>query len=325
MRLSSATLAFGVCLSASLGALHAQKPKPAPKPAPAKAESTPGQKSAFDKATMEAYVRHLFVWGPTITVKVEDPKPSPVAGFQTVTIVASAGAASQSEDFLVSKDGKHILQGKVYGVADSPFKDELSKLKTDLSPSFGAPGAPVVVVVFSDFECQYCKQEAKTIRESLPKEYPTQVRVYFKDFPLDAIHPWARQAAIAGRCVFRQAPAAFWDYHDWMFEHQGEINAETVKNKALEFAGTKKLDTLMLGQCIDTKATEHEVDKTVAEGKSLQVNSTPTMFLNGRKIPGSVAWPQLKQVIDFELEYQKTTADAGEKCCEVKLPSPVNK
>jgi len=281
------------------------------------------QKTAFDKPTLEAYVRHLFLWGPQITVKIDDPKPAKVPGFQQVSVTATAGAASQQEDLLVSKDGAHIIRGAVYDITENPFKDDLAKLKTDLSPSFGAPGAPVVMVLFSDFQCQYCKQEAKVIREELVKAYPKDVRLYFKDFPLDSIHVWATSGAIAGRCIFRQNPAAFWDYHDWIFEHQADINPENLKAKVLEFAGTKSLDTLMLGRCIDGKLTEKEVEKTVAEGKALRVDSTPTMFVNGRKIPGSLPWAQLKQVIDFELNYQKTAANAGEKCCEVKLPTPL--
>jgi hypothetical protein len=63
----------------------------------------------------------------------------------------------------------------------------------------------------------------------------------------------------------------------------------------------------------------------LAEGRSLGINSTPTLFLNGRKMIGQVQWPQLKQVIDYELGYVKKQAESAEKCCEVKIPSPLNK
>lgn len=312
MRISSTSFWLVACLALGGGPVLAQK-----------AEAHAAAKTAFDKPTLEAYVRHLFLWGPQITVKIDNPKPSKVAGFQQVSVTATAGAATQQEEFLVSKNGSQIVRGAIYDIAENPFKEDLSKLKTDLSPSYGAPGAPVVIVMFSDFQCQYCKQEAKVIRDNLASTYPNDVRVYFKDFPLDSIHIWSTSAAMAGRCVFRQNPAAFWEYHDWIFEHQGDINPENLKAKVLEFAGTKNLDTLMLARCIDNKVTEKEVEKTVAEGKAVHVDSTPTMFVNGRKIPGSLAWPQLKQVIDFELDYQKTAANAGEKCCEVKLPTPL--
>jgi hypothetical protein len=74
---------------------------------------------------------------------------------------------------------------------------------------------------------------------------------------------------------------------------------------------------------MESKATEAEVDKSIAEGQSLDVTATPTIFVNGRKLPGSVDWPDLKRIIDYEIEYQKTAKNAGEDCgCEVKLPMP---
>ncbi len=290
---------------------------------PANRGTAAAKTTALDKATLEAYVRHLFVWGPQIKVEVRDPKPAPIPSFYEVVVHASAGQNSQDFPLYVSKDGQHIVQGHIFDVAQNPFKPELDKLKTELQPSFGTPGAPVVLVEFTDFECPFCKEEAKLLRENVKTAYPKQVRLYFKDYPLTQIHPWAKAAAMAGRCIFKQNANAFWDYHDWIFEHQGEINAENLKSKILEFAKGKELDALQLSRCIDTKATEAEVDKSIAEGKSLGVASTPTLFINGRPIVGRSDWPSLRNIIDYEIEYQKTAKNAGEDCgCEVKIPTP---
>jgi len=287
------------------------------------AHPAPDKKSALDKPTLEAYVRHLFVWGPQIKVEVANAKPSALPGMLEVSVRASAGNASQEVLFYVSKDGQKIVQGTVFDVKDNPFKADLDKLKTDLQPNFGTPGAPVVLVLFSDFQCPYCKEEAKMLRGNILSAYPKQVRLYFKDLPLEQIHPWAKPAAIAGRCVFKQNPSAFWDYHDWIYEHQGDITKENIREKALEFAKGKEIDALQFGRCMDTRATEAEVDKSIAEARELKVSSTPTLFVNGRKLPAQVAWPDLRQIIDHEIEYQKTAKNAGEDCgCEVKLPSP---
>ena len=283
------------------------------------------RKTALDKTAFEAYVRHLFVWGAPIQVKIDDPKPSQLQGFVDVKVAASAGNATQEETFYVSKDGQKIVRGVVFDVANNPFKPELDKLKTQFEPSFGTPGATVILVVFSDFQCPYCRDEAKMLRENILSAYPKQVRVYFKEFPLDTIHPWARMAAIAGRCVFRQNAASFWDYHDWIFDKQADITPENLKAKVLEFAASKKLDTLQLGSCMETRATEADVNRTSAEARALGVNSLPTVFVNGRRIAAQIAWPNLRQIIDYEIEYQKTAKNAGEDCgCEVKLPSPLS-
>jgi protein-disulfide isomerase len=288
---------------------------------------TPGTKTApaaksVDKAKIEAYVRHLFVWPALITVTVGDPTPAPMPGFYEVKVRGSQGEASQEETFYVSTDGQKMIRGTVFDLAKNPFKEDLDKLKTDYQASFGTPGAPVVVVEFSDFECPYCKQEAQAIRQNLLSAYPKEVRLYFMDFPLESLHPWAKSAAMAGRCIFHQNASAFWDYHDWIFSHQEEITPDNLKSKVLEFAGGKGLVADQLSTCIDTHATEDEVKKTRAIGHELDVDQTPTIFVNGRRMVGAVAWPDLKRVIDYEIEYQKTAKNAGEDCgCEVKLPS----
>jgi protein-disulfide isomerase len=284
----------------------------------------PKKASALDKPALEAYVRHLFVLAPPVKVEVLDPVPADLPGFVKIVVRASNGAATQDLPFYVTKDGQKIMQASVWEMASNPFKAQLDKLKTEFQPSFGTPGATVVLVVFSDYECPFCKEEANTLRQNLLSAYPTQVRVYFKDFPLETIHPWAKAAAIAGRCVFRQSPTDYFSYHDWMFAHQTENNAANLKDKILEWAKTaKEINATQLTACMDTKATEAEVNQNVAEGQALGINSTPTLFINGRMLAERVDWPMLRAIIDNELEYQKTAKNAGEDCgCELKLDMP---
>lgn len=283
---------------------------------------TPAPKSALDKATMEAYLRHLNVWGPQVTLQIDDPVPSPLLdGFFDVHIKATMGPRSGEITYLVSGDGRKIVQANVFDINWNPFRDELAKLKTEGAPGFGTPGATVVIVMFSDFECGYCKQQAEVLRKNVLKDYPKQVRVYFKDYPLQAIHPWAKDAAIAARCIYRQKPENFWDVHDFYFEKQSEITAENLKAKTLEFAKSKGWNGAALASCIDGKATAPEIEKSTAEGVAMGINSTPAMFVNGRRITSMTDWPTLKGMIDNELEYQKTAKNAGEDCgCDLSLP-----
>jgi protein-disulfide isomerase len=283
------------------------------------------KKSALDKPTLEAYVRHLYVMDPAVTVQVSDPKPSDLPGFMEVVVSASAGNAHQDFPFLVSKDGSKIIQGNFFDVSENPFKKDLDKLKTEGAPNFGTQGAPVVIVEFSDFECPYCQKEAKVLRQNLLSTYPTQAHFYFKEFPLTSLHPWAKSAAIASRCVYAQKGDEFWKYHDWVFDHQNDITPENLKDKILEWAKEEKdLDSLKLSACMDNKATEAEVDKDMAEGRALGVDSTPTLFINGRRIASAAEWPTLHAIIDYEIEYQKTAKNAGEDCgCSIKLDLPI--
>jgi protein-disulfide isomerase len=281
-------------------------------------------KSAFDKPTLEAYIRHLFILPAQITVTVNDPKAAPFPGFKEVRVRLSQGTQFQDVVLYVSNDGKHVVQGTFYDIAQNPFKWDLDKLKTQFQPALGTAGAPVAIVVFSDLQCPHCKGEAEMLRKNLVQTYPTQVRMYFKDFPLESLHPWAKAAAAAGRCVFQQNNDAFWDYHDWAFAHQESLTPENLKDQVLGWAKeVKNVDALKLGACIDNKATVAEVEAEVKQGQDLAITGTPTMFINGRRIAQTIDWPNLKNIIDQEIEYQKTAKNAGDDCgCEVKLDLP---
>src|SRR4029079_5457591 len=76
------------------------------------------KKSALDKPTLEAYVRHLFVWGPQIKVEIGEAKPAPLPGMMEVAVRASAGQATQDEIFYISKDGQKLVRGNVFDVKE---------------------------------------------------------------------------------------------------------------------------------------------------------------------------------------------------------------
>ena len=99
-------------------------------------------KTAFDKPTLEAYIRHLFVLSPQLTVTVNDPKPAAFAGFKEVRVRIAQGAQFQDVVLFVSNDGKQIVQGNFYDIAKNPFKPDLDKLKPQYSPALGTAGAP---------------------------------------------------------------------------------------------------------------------------------------------------------------------------------------
>jgi protein-disulfide isomerase len=278
------------------------------------------EKSALDKATLEAYLRNIELLLPGVTAKIDDAVPSSdLPGFFDVWVHWSANGAAKDELVYVSKDGKSVVRGDAFNINKNPFQSNLDKLKTDHQPAFGAAAAPVALIVFSDFQCPVCKEEAMILRDNVAKSYGDKVRVTFKDFPLDAIHNWARTAAIAGRCVYKQDQAKFWDYFDWTYENQQNIGLDNFNSKLQTFATEKGLDGMQLGHCLDTKATEAEVNKEIAEAHTLQISMTPTAFLNGRKLEGGLPWQTMDQLIKLELDHQAQAAIANDKCCEVNL------
>ncbi|MGQ9632630.1 MAG: thioredoxin domain-containing protein [Bryobacteraceae bacterium] len=271
---------------------------------PALAQSRAPAAASIDKQALEDYIRYLYLWPPDVKIEISDARPSVIEGLREFTfkVSASSGASFQQTLFL-STDGRRILRGEVFDLGRSPFQETASKITLRGQPSLGPENAPVVVVLFSDFQCPYCSSQAQVIRGNLTASYPTQVRLVFHDFPLEQIHPWARQAAIAGRCIFQQSADAFWEYHDWIFAQQAQISPQNLNDKVMEFSRGRPLDGLLLSRCLQTRATEAEVERSIQEGRSLNVDATPTLFVNGRRISQQVTWQQLKGLIDNELRY----------------------
>jgi protein-disulfide isomerase len=260
-------------------------------------------RNSLDKSKLEDYLRHVELYRGTVMFNIGDPKPSKyLPGFNEVPVHLTFDGGSRDDLYYVSQDGQTIVKGAVYNINQNPFQSNIDKLTTADQPSFGPVDAPVTIVEFGDFQCPDCRMEAPVLRQALPLQFPDKVRVYFKNFPLESIHPWARSAAIAGRCVYHQDQQAFWKFYDWVYETQEEINPDNLKSNVLAWAGKTGLDTGKLGTCIDTKATEPEVNRSIAEARALGSTGTPTLFINGRKI-GGLTWPDLQLVINHELEY----------------------
>ena len=174
------------------------------------------------------------------------------------------------------------------------------QLNVEHQPSFGPANAPVTVVEFGDLECPSCRAEAPLLRQLIPELYANKVRIVFKDYPLESIHPWARAASIAGRCVFRQNPQAFWKFYDWDYQNQDDITVENIKSKVVGWAAGNGISSTQLESCIDSKATDAEITRNIGEGKAAGVRGTPTLFVNGLK-SASVQIPALQQMIQKEL------------------------
>lgn len=285
----------------------------------------PAAPPKIDKPKLEAYIRYADAFTPDVQFSIDDPIPSAYPGCFRVVAHLTKGRNRLDRVYYVTADGRHFVNGAIWDLNESPFLDTLEHLPTN-GPSFGPADAKVTIVVFNDFECPYCRELAKTVRDNIPQKFPKDVRVIFKDFPIDSIHPWARPAAEASHCIADQSVPGFWAFHDWIFDHQQEVNATNVREKTLDFAKTQGLDTAKLTACIDSHASATAVEESLRAGQGLQIEQTPTMFINGRAVDGSIAWPQLQSLIDLELKRpaQVPAPPSNPKCCELPL-SPATK
>ena len=253
----------------------------------------------LDKTRFEGYVRYAELFTAAVKIEVGDPAPSAYAGVWRVPVHISLGEQQRDRTYYLLADGR-VVSGSVWDLSKTPFLDTLEQLQGN-GPAFGPLSAKVTIVVFSDFQCPYCRQLASTLRTNIPKQYPNDVRVVFADFPLDPIHKWARASAEAAHCMTDGNPDAFWAFHDWIFEHQGEVNEANLRDKMLAYGKSKGMDTVKIGACMQTRATADEVERSATLGHVLQVQETPTMFINGRLLNGALPWDTLQSVIKIEL------------------------
>jgi protein-disulfide isomerase len=268
--------------------------------APCSGAQSPGSEEL--KRKVDAYLRNLFAFGPDVKLSVGDFKESGVAGLLETTIAVTIGESKEDAKMWVSKDGKFLVRGELNEMSRDGFAENRAKLDLKDSPSTGAANAPITVVEFADFECPICRQLHETIRGLLPN-YP-QARLVFKDFPIEQLHPWARTGALAGRCAYQQDPKAFWKFYDALYDHQDLITAGNAWDKMLDYAGQYGLKTEVFKACMTSREAAAAVDASVANARVLEVNSTPTLFVNGRRMVGADA-RQLEQLLQYELQQIK--------------------
>lgn len=279
----------------------------------------------IDKQKFETYVRYAEGFTSEVKISIDEPAPSAFKAYYRVLVHLTAGEHKLDRLYYVTSDGEQFINGSLWRLNESPFLDTLEHLPTD-GPFFGPPNARVTVVVFSDFQCPYCRELAKTLRDNIPQKYPSDVRVVFKDFPIDSIHKWARLAAEAGHCLSNQKAGAFWTFHDWIFEHQQEVNETNLRDAVLTFTKQQNLDVPQVSACIDSHATARQVSQNEQIGGALQISKTPTLFVNGRMIDGSVSWKTLDEIVKMELNRPREIASSTtEKCCEVNIPTVAKK
>ncbi|OGP60545.1 MAG: hypothetical protein A2V67_15160 [Deltaproteobacteria bacterium RBG_13_61_14] len=138
----------------------------------------------------------------------------------------------------------------------------------------GNPEAKVTIVEFSDFQCPYCQRMANSLEEIL-KEYPNDVKLYFKHRPLNSIHPHAQGAAEAAFAAAAQGK--FWQMHDVIFKNRAALDQASLEKYAAEIG----LDMNKFKAAMQDHAYKDQVDKDAKEAEQYEINSTPTLFING--------------------------------------------
>ena len=180
------------------------------------------------------------------------------------------------EEYFAQKAAREFEQGPVANLALSGV------------PAKGPADAPIRVVEFSDFLCPYCRSIAGAFSAYLPNA-GNRIVLYFKNYPLDqecnpaisrTLHPGACALALGGICA--QEQGKFWPYHDRVF--QSPPSNPGVAEVAALAAGAG-LDPGAFNTCIKGSAARARLAAEIQEARASGVDATPTLFINGRKLP----------------------------------------
>jgi protein-disulfide isomerase len=161
------------------------------------------------------------------------------------------------------------------------------------APSRGPANAPVTIQVFSDFQCPYCALAARVVRE-LESEFGGSIRVIWRNFPLP-MHPQARLAAAAALEVYAASGgAAFWRFHDALFEAQERgLEAATIERLARQ----QGLDPARYRAAIDQGIHDARIDRDLLAGSEAGVDGTPAFFVNDWLAIGVLPYEEFRAVV----------------------------
>ena len=279
--------------------------------------------SAETNRRIEKQIRSTFHIPAQVPIKIGDPRPSEFAGYDTVTVNFGASEKAKPFDFLLSKDGKTLVQMTKMDLSVDPNAEVMKKIDVSGRPVRGPKDAKVTIVVFDDFQCPFCSRMHQTLFQDVLKDYGDRVKVVYKDFPLYEIHPWAGRAAVDSNCLAQQSGGAYWEFADTVHYNPRQIMGDKrplegqvaeLDRLTLELGKKHAVDSAKLEQCVKSQ-NDDAVKASVKEAESLGVEGTPAIFINGTRLDGAVPAPEVRGAINQALR------EAGEKVPEAKTPA----
>lgn len=206
-------------------------------------------------------------------------------------------------DALVLEAESGKLPTDVVTVTPSPTPD--TTFNSDAEHIFGDPAAPITIVEYSDYQCPFCLRHFQETMPKLKEQYidTGKVKYVFMDFPIDSLHPQAREASEAAECAGAQD--TYWEMHDKLFGEQASWNGNTnAADVFKQFAADLELDAEEFAACLDSDQFADEIAADQQDGADAGVTGTPAFFINGRFVSGAQPIEVFQQLIDQLLDEQ---------------------
>jgi protein-disulfide isomerase len=227
----------------------------------------------------------------TAECRVKDPSCYYSQGLASV-VVSSIKAGKTEKEALAAAIGSKFAQGPQQ---DTRLLSDPVSIPTAGAPVIGPSNAPLTLIEFSDFQCPYCIKAVPQLH-ALLKAYPTQVKLIFKEYPLE-IHSQAAFAALAAEAANKQGK--FWPMHDALFSHRQDLSRQSV----LAIAQGIGLEMKRFEADLNSPETKQRVVRDIQDGDRAGVEGTPTLFINGQRYNGAIALDALKPVLDAQLKH----------------------
>jgi len=248
-------------------------------------------------AEMEQRIHETFKIPPNVKVSTGGFKPSPSSDFEQGTVIVDNGQAKQDFAVLLSRDGKHLIMSDIFNLTVDPRQQALHTIVLRDEPTQGPSDAPVTIVEYADLQCPTCARMHEFLETQLVPHYGNKVRVVFKEFPRP-IHDWSLVAAVACQCAYEINPPSYVPLRSAIFRNQQFINITNLREMLLTNGEQAGVDRVKLAGCLDARSTLPRVQRDMAEGKRLNVDRTPTLFINGHKMVGLASDDAWFQAID---------------------------
>lgn len=204
---------------------------------------------------------------------------------------------AQAKEAFLEKEGKYVLDTQLLGVPVGRYLT-LPEVNGD-DATFGPSDAQIKVVVYSDFQCPYCKVFYSGLRSVMKDEkYSDKVLFDFKELSL-SIHEQSNGSANASRCALEQGK--FWEYADMLYAKQSDWGNSDSVSKFKSYAASLGLDKGKFNACLDAKKYQDKIDANVAEAQDFGISATPTIFIGDKVETGALPADQLKKDIDEQL------------------------
>jgi len=272
----------------------------AQQPGAATQKSTSASSSLPSEATFDAFLKKMFGYEQNLTWKIIEIKPSEAAGVSQLTAVFNTTQGQQVMRLYVTQDQKYAFFGDLLPFGADPFASARADLKAANGPSRGAKDPALTIVEFGDLQCPACKQAQPNINKLMEEE--PKARLIFQNFPLVTIHKWAMTGAKYVDCVSRSSNDLAWKFIDIVYEHQAEVNEQNTAEMLNKYVKEAGGDPTAIAACVAKPETEKHVHESIALGEKLGINSTPTFFINGRRLQGfgsNVPYDMVKQMTDY--------------------------